>query len=554
MKPALHSLLLLTLTTVALAQAPPPAVVIPPAQVYLAATKLDLQPVASLQGGALVGPWASVARAMGARVNWYADESLLVIVGPGGKRLQVQPGSPLTVDKASVALQPAAVLVEGKLVGPLKPLVDALDGVLNWDHAKSRATIWGKLLRVEVRGDEQGVGVSLVTSIPVAPVLQKMPAPRRAFVDLEGVVPNGQPEVSYVNACGVIKARVGLFKPSPPVTRIVLDLAETAPEVSFQPREDDCGGRLALGHLDGSEPVLQRPRPKLLKIMAASHAPNTLTVTCFVSDPIKPVYDVLREPYRVLVDVPGAEIKQCILPAAQSLPFLDQIRLMEQGRVVLYMDELVPFSIKTLTGPDRIQVLFARDQIAGKKIMVDAGHGGKDSGARGSSLFEKTVNLDVAKRTVQRLAMMQARPFMTRDSDVFIDLYARPRMTNELPADLFVSIHCNATGTSRKASGTGTYYCHPQSKNLAIAMQDALWPRLARRDDGVRQARFCVVRETQIPAVLVELLFIDNPVEEKLLARPEVRQKAAEGVAEGLRRYLEGSKSVPPALLVEPQG
>jgi len=72
------------------------------------------------------------------------------------------------------------------------------------------------------------------------------------------------------------------------------------------------------------------------------------------------------------------------------------------------------------------------------------------------------------------------------------------------------------------------------------------------KDGGVHQARFCVIRETEIPAVLVELLFIDTKAEEQLLAKPEVREKAAQGVCEGLRRYLEGTGSVTPAVLVPP--
>jgi N-acetylmuramoyl-L-alanine amidase len=214
----------------------------------------------------------------------------------------------------------------------------------------------------------------------------------------------------------------------------------------------------------------------------------------------------------------------------------------------------VPFTVKALADPDRLQVIFTRDKLAGKKIMVDPGHGGKDSGARGSVLMERDVNLDMAKRTVQGLAVMGARPFLTRDADFFVDLYARPRMANALPADLFVSIHCNATGSSWVGSGTGTYYYRPRSKALAIVMQDALVPTLQSRDYGVHQENFCVTRETDMTSILIETLFIDNKAEEKLLAQPQFRQRMADGVCEGLRRYLEGTKSVAPATLTEPQG
>jgi len=426
--------------------------------------------------------------------------------------------------------------------------------VLRWDHATQRATIYGKLLRLETRADEHGAGVSFVTSIPVTPQLETMTPPRRSFVDLVGIYSGGQAEVNYVNRAGLMRVRCGQYTPQPPVARLVLDLREGAAEVKLQPREDDCGARLVVGDVDGQEPLVQRLRPRLLKVLAAAREPDTLTVTALVSDPLPPVYDVLRQPYRVLLDLAGAEATEGLMPVAEGLPFVQQVRLLAPGRIVLYMDELVPFTVQALTDPDRVQIVFARDKLAGKKIMVDPGHGGKDSGARGSVLMEKDVNLDMARRTVLGLAAMGARPFLTRDADFFVDLYARPRMANTLPADLFVSIHCNASGSRWAGSGTGTYYHRLRSKALAIVMQDTLVPALRSRDYGVHCENFCVTRETQMTAILIETLFIDNRAEEKLLGQPEFRQRVADGVCEGLRRYLEGTKSVPPAMLVEPQG
>lgn len=554
MKPTLHSLLAVLLAVAAVAQTPPQPPPPPEPQVFVAGHKLDLQPAPALQDGTLVAPWGAVARAMGALANWYPDESLLVIVGPTTRRLQVQLGRPLVMGEHQVPLTPAAALVDGKFVAPLKPLVEALDCVLQWDAKTRQARIWGKLLRLETRGDDQGVGVSVVTSLPVAPKLEAMPEPRRSFMDLDGIYTGGQPETNYLNLGGVLRVRCGQFTKAPPVTRIVADLLKDAPAARFQPREDGFGGRLTFGKLEGDEPVLLRLRPKLLKVLAASHEPDTLTVTAFVTDPLTPAYDVLRQPYRVLVDLAGAEIAACLIPASEKLPFLGEIKLMEQGRIALYMDELVPFKISTLTAPDRVQVVFARDRIAGKKIVIDPGHGGKDSGARGSVLLEKNVNLDIAKRTVRRLALMGAQPIITRDTDVFIGLYDRPRLANSLSADLFVSIHCNATGGNWTGSGTGTYHYRPRSKAFAVVMHEALIAGLKTRDYGVRRENFCVTRETDMTSILIETLFIDNRVEEKLLAKPEFRQQVANSVCEGTRKYLEGTNSPAPALLIEPEG
>lgn len=539
----------------ALAQTPPVATPPPPpVEVVVFRTHLALTPAPVIAGGALMAPWGPIARAMGARVSWYGDEGLLVIVGASGKRLQVQAGQPLTVDNSPVGLSPAAAVQDGTLVAPVKPLVDALDGVMSWDPKTPRLTIFGKLLRLETRADAKGAGVSFITSIPVTPQLDKMNDPRRSIVDLAGVYMRGSRDTNYVNLAGLQRVRCAQYMDDPPVVRVVLDLRDDAPTVKLQPREDDCGGRLVVGSCDGSEPIVERPRPKLLKVLAGSRQPETLTVTAFMSDPIEPEYDILRQPFRVLLDLAGAESAAALMPAAETLPFVDQIKLSEQGRIALYMNELVPFQIKTLTDPDRVQVNFARDHIAGKKIVIDPGHGGKDSGARGSYLMEKDINLDMAKRTVAGLAAMGARPTITRDGDYFVDLYARPHLANAVPADLFVSLHCNATGSSWVGSGTGTYYYRMRSKELAVVMHDTLIAGLQTRDYGVHCENFCVTRETHMTAILIETLFIDNKVEEKILDKPEFRQAVANNVCEGIRRYLEGTKSVAPAVLVTPQG
>jgi len=526
----------------------------PPARLYVCGRAVAGPPAPTMRDGLLVASWADCARAAGASARWEADRATLTIISARGKRLSISPGTQFTVDDDTRALPAASTVENGELIGPVKPLFEALDAVMDWDPKTLTARVWGKIIKLEARGNDTGVGLTFVTSLPAGAELTTIKDPRRAVVELPNTYLGRWRELTYLNECGVLRLRCGQYEKQPPTVRLVADLREQSPAPAFERREDGCGGRVIFGRLQGDEPLLERVRPKLLKVLTGSPQADTGIVTAFLTDPIKPpAYDVLREPYRVLVDLGDVEMPEASSETLPEVPFVDTLKLMEQGRLALYMKDLVPFTIRQLEAPDRVQIVFKRERLAGKRIMVDAGHGGKDSGARGRSLLEKDINLDVARRTVSRLALMDARPYLTRDDDTFIELYARPRMTNELPADLFVSIHCNAFQWD-KASGTQTYFCQPQSKGLAVVMQDALWPQLKRKDGGVHQERFCVVRETQIPAVLVELLFLDNQNEEALLAKPETRQAAAVGICEGLRRYLEGTSSVAPAVLQENTG
>lgn len=520
--------------------------------VQLLGRPLTLSPAPALAAGVLVVPWGALTRAAGLEASWDATRSGLRLVSASRAVVTLEPGDLCRVDGQARRLPAPATVAGQDLVAPLKSLCEAMDWTLDWDAARRRARIWGRVLSLTTRGDEAGVGVTVVTSTRVAAHLTPLDDPVRTVLDLPGICLGAEPPTNYVNLMGLNRLRAGQYTSDPPVARLVADLAGSGPRGEWQPAATGLGGTLVFGRLQGDEPVIQRRLPRLLKLVASSSGPDTATVTATFSDPVQPVYDVLRKPYRVLLDLSGADVSGVPEVVESRVPFIDEMRFLDQGRLILAMRDLVPFTIETLTGPDRVVLSFRRDHLAGKTIVVDAGHGGKDSGARGRKLLEKNINLDVARRTALGLIRMAARPVLTRDGDFFVDLYDRPRQTNALKADLFVSIHCNAFKPD-KGSGTQTYYCTPQSKALAVSMQDALWPQLQRLDGGVHQARFCVVRETQIPAVLVEMLFLDNQTEETLLAQASVRQRAANGICEGLRRYLEGTASVAPATLTEPQ-
>lgn len=200
-------------------------------------------------------------------------------------------------------------------------------------------------------------------------------------------------------------------------------------------------------------------------------------------------------------------------------------------------------------------------------VAIDPGHGGADSGAVGvlapgtvtgleprinaqlqPVIFEKDVNLDVANRLN---AWLMARGFptlMTRSTDnaggdvpytdVGTDLRARTNLANGRPAEIFVSIHQNSADTP--ASGTETYVrigAPAPTQALAAAIQRSLVACLALTDRGVRERSFFVVRETTMPAVLVEGGFLSSATDVALLAQPDFRQKMAEAIGGAVWSY-----------------
>ncbi|HBC91991.1 MAG TPA: N-acetylmuramoyl-L-alanine amidase [Pelotomaculum sp.] len=189
-----------------------------------------------------------------------------------------------------------------------------------------------------------------------------------------------------------------------------------------------------------------------------------------------------------------------------------------------------------------------------KIIVLDPGHGGPDPGAIGpGGTQEKTVTLDIAKRVSKLLEAQEAKVVMARSADTDVSLAARTDIANKNKADIFVSIHINAH-TDPSIGGT-TSYIHSgngssgeasrlqESDKLARSIQTEMVKSLGLRDIGVKQANFAVLRTSNMPAVLLELAFISNQAEEKLLQTDSFKNKAAEAIVKGIGTYFMQKKT-----------
>lgn len=200
--------------------------------------------------------------------------------------------------------------------------------------------------------------------------------------------------------------------------------------------------------------------------------------------------------------------------------------------------------------PEKIAAIQAREYqpLAGKKIMVDAGHGGSDPGARGpSGGRESDVNLAVSLKLRDRLESLGAEVRMTRDTDSNVaypgapqqeELRARVKLANEWPAQYYISVHSNSAENTT-AVGTETYHSRNASrtsKEMAAAVHKEMVAATGFRDRGVKEAGFHVITNTNMPAILVETGFISNAQEEAALLNPEVQGRMAEAIATGVAK------------------
>jgi N-acetylmuramoyl-L-alanine amidase len=318
------------------------------------------------------------------------------------------------------------------------------------------------------------------------------------------------------------------------------------------------------------------------------------------------------KPPRLYVDIKDASIPGNI---RNSIPIADGLLLRARVaqynprtvRLVLDIDSMEDHRVFTMENPSRLvidvigdngQYADAMTQMPEKegdeplplaqqlglgvhKIILDPGHGGKDPGAIGpNGLREKDVTLAIAQRLKPLLEDLGYTVLMTRETDRFVELHERTAFANQNRADLFISIHTNAS-RSNNVRGVETYFLGvaksreasetamlenaisqqalsdlekilfdltrtsnlKQSSVLAEAIQDNLFERLSGnfrgiKNLGVKQASFYVLIGAQMPAVLVEVSFISNPQDERLLTQKDYRETLADSIFRGIMKYV----------------
>ena len=371
------------------------------------------------------------------------------------------------------------------------------------------------------------------------------------------------------------------------VVRVTIELAA---EVPYHEERLENPDRLFFD-LKGTQPVPELRDTTISfsddivrKIRLGRHPDNTTRVVLDFADVAAYSVFTLYNPYRLVIDCRRAESPSSVASAEPAPPG-------PAPRAPLPAAVRAPSTLPIPAAPAANSTgTFSLSRQLGlgvSRIVIDPGHGGHDPGARGSGLTEATLVLDVAKR-LQRL--LAARPaidvVLTRDSDVFVPLEERTAIANRHGADLFVSIHANAS-PNRNARGIETYVLNfasnPQaealaarensasgrtmgtlpdlvktialnnkldeSRDFARMVQDTMYRKLQPvnrklRNLGVKQAPFVVLIGAAMPSVLAEVSFLSNRAEALLLQQDDYRQRIAQAFFESILRYQRSLKQV----------
>lgn len=186
-------------------------------------------------------------------------------------------------------------------------------------------------------------------------------------------------------------------------------------------------------------------------------------------------------------------------------------------------------------------------------IAIDAGHGGKDQGAQSKlspKFLEKHLTLSTVKMLEGYLREYGFRTILTRRDDSFIDLKERARFANEKKCDYFISVHYNAA-ENIKADGIEVYYYKTEkdakrshdSKQLATLVLDNIITKTKSKSRGIKHGNFAVIRETKMPAILIEGGFMTNKEEMDRIKKVEYMRELALGIAQGFKKYISKQSS-----------
>jgi N-acetylmuramoyl-L-alanine amidase len=242
---------------------------------------------------------------------------------------------------------------------------------------------------------------------------------------------------------------------------------------------------------------------------------------------------------------PGVQIGELNQVNRQTIA-LQLKRSVQRGRIIPPISGLPPLPLPS-------QVLFpdpnARYPTPSRRsprirsgrvlVMIDPGHGGKDSGAVGiGGLQEKNIILPISQKLARILQQNGVQVILTRNSDYFVSLQGRVNLAERANADVFVSIHTNSAGLQRPdVSGLETYY-YDSGLGLARIVHNSILRSVNVRDRGVRRARFYVLRKSSMPSILVEAGYMTGREDIAKLRNPQYQNQMAEAIARGVLQYL----------------
>jgi N-acetylmuramoyl-L-alanine amidase len=437
-------------------------------------------------------------------------------------------------------------------VNTLAPLLGVAAQYTSADHTLSLSPF----LQVTCALRKQQPVVQVRSPSPLHYVQQSLATPPRVFFDFTNAAYTVKAQMIPVGVGKLARVRVA-HAPVPGKIRVTLDLTGPA---SSGAQLSEHGHLLTI--LVGIPPASVAPSP-VKPTTSANVALTAASLQAYSSVQSVLTFSTNVSPPKVSVSYQRGT-RRLILRFAQARNSLQAQKFsrMHDGAIakvevngkpnmpgttcIITLQRDAPYQVQAEARA--VLVTVGASNLRGLVVVLDPGHGGVrdddqgikgDPGATGpNGTHEKDVALDVGLRAAHVLRNLGATVYLTRATDVFIELPDRAALANAKDADLFVAIHCNSSADP-DVTGIETLYHTPDSRPLADALQAALVQGEGLDDREVKEDTrgLCVLRSCHMPSALVEIGFLSNTHEESLLASAAFRQLAAEALVNGIRKY-----------------
>jgi len=509
---------------------------------------------AVIANGQVMAPTTGLFEPMGAVAAFYETDRTLVVTNRVRTAIQLRLNdATATVDGQVRPLPAAPALIGSYVFIPVQAVFALLGAWARYDEAERAVFVSSQITAITPQVGAGVLQVAVDATGPVQVETNVLANPDRLVVDFRNTTLRTQAREYAVNDAGVVRIRTAQFQVKPYISRLVFDLAQpvevsidTAPTSYRVMLEVRPKSAAPVDAGQGTEPQGRPVAPPALpvKVMGVTFQPDG-EAGRIILDGTGPMEYKIREfvfPDRLAIDIPGSvfvPVKQEIVVNGPSIVAIRAAQFTARPpvtRVVVALKRKLNYVVSQSAGSLVIELstFAARAHV----VALDPGHGGRDPGAIGpSGLREADVVLDIAQRVRDLLVRDGVRVLMVRDADITVELDDRTRLARESGATIFVSIHANASPRAA-VNGTETYYLTPQSLALAQMIQDDLGVVLGLPSRGIKTANFVVLRDNDIPSVLVETAFISHAEDEARLREPSFRQRIAEAVHRGITRFL----------------
>ncbi|MCF6465404.1 hypothetical protein C3E90_05835 [Clostridium sp. Cult2] len=375
----------------------------------------------------------------------------------------------------------------------------------------------------------------------------KLSNPERIVVDLIDSSLQGGSYFSYDYEIGFIKGvRVSQFNPdnlyklNDRIVRLVLDVKEGILDSNVKI------------HIDGNKIVIT-PETNIGEVLDYSIEGSKRVVSINTMEETDYDIEYSRDENTMIISVPSdvLDIEDGYANIKDGL--INDITIRKAGRlskVIITFRRGVDYTILSKEKDSKIALEFMKDENikpSDRIIVIDAGHGGTDPGTVQNGTNEKDINLSVSLKLNDSLMNKGYNTVMTRDNDIYVDLYERAKIANRNQADLFISIHSNSIGNANISGIQVLYHSKDKAKvskedTLALAkiMMEELTKGTGAQDKGLLpRERTVVIRDTSMPSVLIELGFLTNPEEARLLNDEGYQDILVESIIKGIEKYFE---------------